>query len=399
LFDSPSTASSVVSPNASIRVPERKKRRRNPDAKTRQQAVGKKRKARNEESVIMDIDDLAGKSSAEIDAYITSLSSQGPLKAEDERRLTQAKRAKRQAKNRESAQISRIRHRDHVDLVEAQLEYQKMVAEKWREYALKLKKALEEHEIELPPPPVIPEFVPPTPSDLSIFEPARAIMRPLRTAGFCLVLFVISLGVVFNLMHHSSAESSDNKNSLVPVSAPTAEPSARVMADSSASLTQLPSASTAKGDGEPPAPDRIDVIRGSTYLSYDTEKEDSSLALVIPSTKPQAPVAMNAVVPRSGAVMPYTTKTIFGSSKPRLADRSWSLDNTSYILVNDATEFVPRSVDIEHLQPRTQPVIGILVPASSFNIPNLAPGDVVELVCDIRNATLVPQNVLARSLY
>jgi len=203
---------------------------------------------------------------------------------------------------------------------------------------------------------------------------------------------------VMNVMHHmspSSSASTENKNSLVPVTTSPAEPPARVMVDTNSQLTQIPPAT--KSEPTPP-PDSGNVIRESAYLSYDTEKDDSStLALVIPDTKQQVPA--DAVVPRSSyLVMPYATKVIFGNTKPRLADETWSLDNTSYILVNDPTEFVPRSVDLENVQARTEPVIGLLLPASSFNIPNLAPDDVVELVCGVRNATLIPRSVLARSL-
>jgi len=370
-------------------APQRKKARR----------AGKKRKSPNSEDSVVDVNDaLKGMTSAELDRLLK----EGSLEEDDKRRV---KNMKRKIRNRESAQISRIRHRDHVERIEAELAYQKKVSEMWRDYAAKMKSVMHENNIEPPPEPVIPEFVAPPPSDLSVIEAPRAsrtALRPLRTAGFCLVMLMISLGVVLNVMHGASSDNSDkNKNSLVPVSVPAPEPSARVIAaESEAPLTQLPATQSepqAKTEG-------INVIRSTTYLSYDTDKEDSSIALVIPGTKQQqansVPAASNAIVPRTGsAVMPYTTKAIFGNSKPRLADRSWTLGNTSYILVKEATEFVPRDVDLDHPQTSTEPVIGLLIPASSFNIPNLAPGDVVELVCGVKNATLVPNHVLTRALY
>jgi len=397
LFDSGVGVPAVVVPNTPVHIPERKKRRRSSEPKANKPVSGKKRKSRSEDAVAMDMTELASKTSEEIDLMIKARSSAGTLNAEDVKRL---KHIRRQVKNRESAQVSRNRHRDYVNLIEAELEYQRMVSQKFREYAESLKKRLVDNNLELPPEPIIPPFVPPSPSDASVLEPMRAVMRPLRTAGVCVVLFVLSLGIVLNMMHHMSRESSvskvgagnDSKTSLVPMPAAT-EPSARVMADSSQPVTQL---SPTEGD-QKLAPDSIDVIRKSTYLTYSTEKEDSSLALVIPNQKQEVSMTGDDVVPRG--VMPYTTKTIFGSAKPRLADRSWSLDNTSYILVNDATEFVSRDVNLDRVQARTEPVIGLLIPASSFNIPNLAPDDVVELVCGVRNATLVPRHVLSRSLF
>jgi len=383
-------ASSIVDMNSVASSPERKKQRRAPERKTR----GKKRKVRSEDSVVMNMDGLDKKTPAEIESLIESLSAQGSLNSAEESRL---RKIKRKVKNRESAQISRIRHRDHVECVEAELEYRKDVSEKWRAYALKLKAMMLANNLVPPEEPVIEEFVPPTPTDLSVLDSARSVMRPLRTAGFCLVMFVLSLGIVLNMAHHVG-NSDKNKNSLVPVPTSASEPSARVIVDSSsAPLSQLPP--TTNTVSKPPSTsESMEMMRRSTYLSYRTDKEDSSIALVIPSTKPSS--TENALVPRTGAaVMPYTTKAIFGSSKPRLADRTWTLTNSSYILVKDASEFVPRTVDLDSVPARTEPVIGFLLPASSLNIPNLAPDDVVELVCGVRNATLVPRDVLARSLY
>jgi len=381
-----------------VQVPDRKKRRRSVEPKQQQQkTVGKKRKARAEGNVVMDFENLAGMSSAELDSLLEALSAEGTLKVEDEKLL---KKAKRKIKNRESAQISRIRHRDHMQLVEAELEHEKKVNAHLRQYVDMVKGVMKQHGLEVPPEPEIPPFVPPVPSELSVAEPSRTVVRPLRIAGICLMMFVLSVGIVYNVMHHMvpTNGASDTKNSLVPVAAPAAEPSARVMVDSSSHMAQMSHASTRSSDPARP-PDSVDVIRRSAYLSYDTDKADSSLALVIPSANKQdsSTSSSNALVPRS--VMTYTTKAIFGNSKPRLADRSWTLDNTSYILINDASEFVPRSVDLGRVQARTEPVIGLLIPASSFNIPNLAPDDVVELVCGIRNATVVPRSVLSRSLY
>jgi len=397
---------STLNPFTSVQVPERKRRKRAVQPKKQpQKPAGKKRKAHSEESVVLDVDALYSKSSAELDSLLDSLSQQGTLKQEDEKLL---KKIKRQVKNRESAHISRVRHRDRMELLEAEVQHGQMVSSKLRQYVNKLKAVLEDNGIEAPPEPEIPEFVPPPPTELSLVEPARTIMRPLRTAGFCLVMFVVSVGIVFNLMHHLAPANpvvsvnnggEGSSNSLVAVSAPAAERNARVMAEANAPLSKLPEA---KSSETAQASQPIDVIRKSAYLSYDTDKEDSSLALVIPAPKDDLPEAApgNALVPHTARpVMPYTTKTIFGSSKPRLADKSWSLDNTSYILVNDASEFVPRSLDFDNVPAHTEPVIGLLIPASSFNIPNLAPDDVVELVCGVRNATLVPRSVLGRSLY
>ena len=398
----PSMVMPTVAPGATMSAPERKKRRQSPQGRTqKQKPVGKKRKAHSEESIVLDMDKLNSMNSAELEALLARLSSAGTLNADDERKL---KAIKRQVKNRESAQMSRIRHRDYLKCVEAELEHEKEVNKRLRDYVDLLKGKLLEAGGDVPPDPELPVFVPPSPSELSLVEPSRMPVRPLRTAGICLMMFVLSVGIVMNVMHHMSPSSSvttpnaDNKNSLVPVPAQPAEPSSRVMVDTSSA--QLPQISAAPKSCQPaPPPDTGNVIRESAYLSYDTEKDDSStLALVIPETK-QEQVSSDALVPRSSVfVMPYATKVIFGNAKPRLADESWALDNTSYILVNDPTEFVPRSVDLDDVQARTEPVIGLLIPASSFNIPNLAPDDVVELVCGIRNATLIPRSVLARSL-
>ena len=67
--------------------------------------------------------------------------------------------------------------------------------------------------------------------------------------------------------------------------------------------------------------------------------------------------------------------------------------------MNDATEFVPHSAEAEPLALRTEPVIGLLLPAASLNLSNCEPGDVVELVCGVRDANVVPRSILAHSLY
>ena len=139
-------------------------------------------------------------------------------------------------------------------------------------------------------------------------------------------------------------------------------------------------------------------MRRSAYLTYDTDKEDDSGALVVRSATPSP--TPRAIVPRSPVPQwDYTTKTIFGHSQPHVAGSSWALDNTSYILVNDASEFVPSSVGLGNAQASTEPVIGFLIPAASFNLTNCDPDDVVEIVCGVRNAKVVPRRVLAESLH
>jgi len=328
----------------------------------------------------------------------------------------------RQVKNRESAQASRIRRRDHLDYVEAKLKHEELVSSSWRQYSEMLKGLLLQHGVPVPPDPEIPAFVPPPPTEMSVAEPSRTLVRPLRTAGICLMLVVFSVGIIFNALHRSnpgnsiSNVSGGSDNSLVAQAA--VDPSARVIVDGSSAINQLTptsesdteittTPSMASESNQPSSESEseatsLDVIRKSTYLSYDTDKTDSSLALVVSDQKEEVanPSSVSTVVPQPTCpVLRYASKTIFGDSQPHVAGRSWSMDNTSYILVNDASEFVPRNVYSNAcVQPRTEPVIGLLLPASSFNISNTAPDDVVEVICGVRNANLVPRSVLAHSL-
>jgi len=293
-----------------------------------------------------------------------------------------------------------------------------------RDYANTLKGLLVENGLDVPPEPVIPEFVPPPPTESSIMVPSRALVRPLRTAGICLMIVVLSVGILFNAMHHPTSNNSiisgnsDNSTVSEPT---TVDPSGRVIvAPGSTPMDQLPShasesnsngnemtsnlnspatSSETSRDGEVAS---LDVIRGSAYMSYDTDKVDSSLALVIPDQKQRVPSSpsVSSIAPAIYPVLRHTSKTLFGDSQPHVADPSWTLDNTSYIIVKNPTEFVPPSVYSDRVHTRTEPVIGLLVPASSFNISNSAPDDVVELICGVRNANLVSlSRVFSKPLY
>jgi len=415
-----------IAPNSVTMAPERKKKRRQqptPKTSPKSQGSGKKRKAQSDVSEELNPDYLLQMNSVELEKLYERLKSEGRLKADDDKLL---KKIIRQVKNRESAHSSRTRRRDYMEYIEAKLKHEETVSSYLRDYANQLKHMLVQNGMEVPPEPEIPIFVPPPPSEPSIVGPSRAIVRPLRTAGICLMIVVLSVGILFNAMHHSSASNTNNSSissvsgtsdntNLVSEPTAAADPSARVIVDGNAPMDQLPPATTESTSEMEPSlsPTKseqhnsgevtsLDVIRKSTYLSYDTDKTDSSLALVIPDQKQQVPTSnsVSTLVPASCPVLRYTSKAIFGDSQPHVADRSWSLGNTSYILVNDATEFVPRSVYTNSIvQTRTEPVIGLLLPASSFNISNSAPDDVVELVCGVRNANLVPRNVLAHSLY
>ena len=351
------------------------------------------------------------------------------------------KKVLRQVKNRESAQVSRLRRRDHIEAVEAELEHEKRVSSRWHEYASALQGLLRTHGIAVPAEPEIPVFVPPEPSELTVAG-RRGLVRPLRTAGICLMVVVLSVGLFFKAVNRMDAGAQRHVNATAAPAAPATTP-----VDSPAAATALvpptPSVSTPAAPGrvlrngqDPTASEAgaasparpadlgfgsssrssgsgsgssgsnassgartAELVPESAYLSFDTEREDSSLALVVPAAKPGA--ADSALVPRKTCpVMHYTTKALFGHAQPRVADHSWALDNsTSYILVNDATEFVPRSAAADGLPLRTEPVIGLLLPAASLNLSNCEPGDVVELVCGVRDANVVPRSVFAHSLH
>jgi len=397
-------------------APERKKKRKQ-EPKTAPKQQGKKRKAQSENSEELNPEYLVQMNSVELESMYHQLQMEGRLKSEDDKLF---RKIIRQVKNRESAQISRTRRRDHMDFVEAKLKHQEMVTSYLRDYANQLKGLLVQNGLDVPPEPEIPVFVPPPPSESSLVTSSRSVGRPLRTAGICLMIVVLSVGILFNAMHRAAnpANSIQRVNDSADgkiVSESAVDPSARVIVEGNAEVAQLSQTAESNSDLAPdlksdpksePAHNgevtSLDVIRKSSYLSYQTDKADSSLALVIPDQKQQVPsqtLSVSSLVPATCPVMRYTSKAIFGDGQPRVADRSWSLDNTSYILVNDATEFVPRSVDTNSIQARTEPVIGLLLPASSFNISNTAPDDVVELICGVRNANLVPRSVLAHSLY
>jgi len=404
-------------------APERKKKRKQPEPRSppKHQNTGKKRRAQSDVSDELNPEYLVQMNSVELESMYQQLHSEGRLKGDDEKLF---KKIIRQVKNRESAQSSRTRRRDYMEYIEAKLKHEEMVSSCFRDYANHLKDILAQNGMEVPPEPEIPVFVPPPPSETGTMVSSKTIMRPLRTAGICLMLVVLSVGILFNAMHHSNSSSvspvggtSDGNNMVSEPStaAATVDPSARVIVEgSNAPMDQLPKAAPESSSEVAPSLSSseshhngevasLDVIRKSAYLSYDTDKTDSSLALVIPDQKQHVPssaaATVSTLIPASCPVMRYTTKAIFGDAEPHVADDTWTFDNTSYILVNDAAEFVPRRVYTSSLQARTEPVIGLLLPASSFNISNTAPGDVVELICGVKNANVVPRSVVSHSLF
>jgi len=414
-----SSAADVVPKSATI-APERKKKRKQqaePRPSPKRQSTGKKRRAQSDVCDELNPDYLVQMSSVELETMYQQLYSEGRLKADDDKLF---KKIIRQVKNRESAQTSRTRRRDYMEYIEAKLKHEEVVSSCLRDYANQLKDLLVQNGVEVPPEPEMPVFVPPPPSEVT----SKAIMRPLRTAGICLMLVVLSVGIVFNAMHHShpsrnisTVSNTSDSTGMVSEPAAAVDPSARVIVEGSASMDQLSKAQESNSEiapslrssPRPSEPQRhngevasLDVIRKSAYLSYDTDKADSSVsALIIPDQKQQVPPSssVSTLIPASCPVMRYTTKAIFGDAEPHVVDDSWTFDNTSYILVNDAAEFVPRRVYTSSLQARTEPVIGLILPASSFNISNTAPGDVVELICGVKNANVVPRSVVAHSLF
>lgn len=374
---------------------------------------GRQRKAAGASAEPLNQEQLLSMNSVELGQLIAAQKEQGLLSSDGVKAM---KKVLRQVKNRESAQESRLRKRDYVETMKAELEHEKKVSSTLREYVTTLQGLLSSRGIEVPPEPEMPVFVPPEPSELTVAS-RRPLMRPLRTAGICLMVVVLSVGLFFNAVNRMDVGSTRHVNATAasvttapvdsqaatlvpPVEAPQPPPSSQ---SSSVLLSghesQEPTVSAERKNASATSTCAGELVPESTYLSFDTEQTDSSLALVVP-----APTAEDgALVPRkTRPVMHRTSKALFGHAEPRVADRSWALDNsTSYILVNDATEFVPpcADADADALALRTEPVIGLLLPAASFNLSNCEPGDVVELVCRVRNANVVPRSVFAHSLH
>jgi len=296
--------------------------------------------------------------------------------------------AMRKVKNKESAKASRERNKANFKT--------------WQEYARHLKKMLEERGIEAPPEPVV----------------APDSGRFMRNAGFCVMFVILAVGIIFNAAHRTNRENSvvtsNGENSLVSQPAPQAvsqpasqadESDARVFIDSKPPLNEptppesnsqlMPSLNSVSEELAP-----VEVIRKSAYMSYDTEVDDSSLALVIPDQKQQVPPpsSVSDLVPTL-PVMVHTKRALFGEAEPPVADGSWCLDNRSYVFVKDAVEIAPRSAYRASSTVRTEPSIGLLIPASSFDIDSTDPESFVALNCLVENATLVPRSVLAHSLF
>lgn len=408
-------------------VTEKPAKKRARTAKGSQPAAGntRKQKAANEGQSEWE-KKLLEMSSVELSQYINTLEERGPLSAEMHKKL---KALLRQVKNRESAQRSRVNKSYKTEEMEARLEYEERNSSIWQNYAHTLQKLLVQHNIAFPAEPEIPAFVPPVPPELSVAVRGGA-KRTMRTAGICLMVVVLSVGLFFNAVNRMDTRAQHHVNATgtpAPVTAPGVVPpvdtptmavakvpppaSGRPLlnrqkptahaatpaepADSSLSSSNVVERNTSSDTHAHAG----ELVPESSYLSFDTEREDSSLALVVPAAKPVA--VDSALVPRKTCpVMHFTTKALFGHTQPRVADRSWTLSNdTSYILVNDATEFVPHSAEAEPLALRTEPVIGLLLPAASLNLSNCEPGDVVELVCGVRDANVVPRSILAHSLY
>jgi len=411
-------SSTDASPNSLSLAPERKKKRQASDAKSpknqraKQQRTGKKRKAQSDLYEEMNMERLLTLSSVELEDLRQRLQLEGQWTADDEKILSEALR---KVKNKESASNSRGRKRYELDCAKAELSHERLVSSSLREYANMLKSMLYEHGIEVPAEPEIPALVLPPPPPSTVIAKGTTPSRHLRTAGICLMVVVFAFGFLYMYGSSSGASISsvegNSDNNIVTQSQPV-DPSGHVIVEGKAPVGQLQPAPESNSEIAQSSNSEsgklargydsvasLDLMRKSTYLSYATDKADSSLALVVREQKQQVPTpSVSTLVPASCPVMRYATKAIFGGEQPHVADQSWCFDNTSYILVNDAAEFVPRTVSTSSLQTRTEPVIGLLLPASSFNISNTAPDDVVELICGVRNANVVPRSVLAHSL-
>jgi len=129
-----------------------------------------------------DIEELFHKSSAEVEEYARTLEEAGKLTPELDSKI---RHVCRQVKNRESAQLSRMRKRQYVTALSSALEkerneaasakiaaesataerdYERNVSQIWRSYAESLRQALIENRgnaMDIPPMPEIPVFIPP----------------------------------------------------------------------------------------------------------------------------------------------------------------------------------------------------------------------------------------------
>lgn len=370
------------------------------------------------------LQELQNRSSEDIMRMMTDLKAAEQI-TDDE--YNQLRIVLRQVKNRESANRSRKRRNDHLLNTTSRVEYEKAKNAKLLQYAHDLQALLRQHGIEYPPEPTFEPFQPPIP-----LEP-KPIRGGVRTAGICIMAVLFAVSLLCNAMHGmGTATATSQTLTLVPTDAaaaaaatasvpgtpPGADPAIGPMADAFVGRDSQVAVVSAKPEvPDTPKPPVLadpgalakyhhhagaaggEPVRRTAYLTYDTDKEDSSRALVERYSSPSPPPAERAhkrlVVPPSPRTWDYTTRAIFGRRNPHVAGSSWKLDNTSYILVNDATEFVPANAMATDGQ--AEPVIGLLVPAAALNITNSAPGDVVEILCGVRNANVVPREVLASS--
>jgi len=397
-------------------APVQKKQRRVPSPKqapVQRGTAGKKRKAPSAQDEKAELEYLKQFNSAQIEEMRRQHWDDGTYDPEEDRIL---KFGLRKAKNRESAKLSRVRQKEGASFNKALAEHNRMVADYWHKYATELKDILEHHGIEAPPEPEIPAFVPPPPTA----ETSRTLVRPLRTAGICLMFVLLSVGIFYNLIHTSSSTSStstsnngggaSSEGQLVSTST-SGGAKARV-------IVEPPASENSSNGGQPLAPDAnsqiasIDMMRKSAYLSCETDKPDSSLALVVSDQKQQIQDQVSSsssattttsnsaydMVPLADHLTPETAKAILGGNEPHIADRSWSIDNSSsYIFVNEASEFVPHTNGSRRVRTETDNVKFWFSPSSFVSSKTDSDG-IFEVTCDVRNVTFVPRSVLDGSL-
>jgi len=376
-------------------VPTQKKQRKTPSP--RQKPVGKKRKAPSDSDE--ELKEKARKrfgnlTSDEITELYRKRSEQGSLDKNEERVFKTGIRA---AKNRESAQRSRENISQVREYGFALADYHKNNEQTWREYACLLKDVLRQNGIEAPPDPVIP-----APPPVPVSSRTGANRAVFRTAGFCLMLVLFSVGVLYNVLHHEnstvSVTSGNTEGQFVSqpstATSDSADPNARVIVE--------PSTPAPEANRDQPLPDSntqiasIDMMRKSSYLSCETDKPDSSLALVVSDQKQHATPSAYDMVPTANHLTPETSKTLFGGSEPLIADHSWSVDNTSsYIFVSQANEFIPRTSKSRRIRSDS---VKFWFPPSSLDYSKPDTDGIFEVTCDVRNVTFVPRSVLDSSL-
>jgi hypothetical protein len=330
-------------------------------------SVDSKKRTRNEEkkNIALSREDLLKLSSKGLESYAQNLAASRALTQDEERQL---KRQRRLIKNRESAQLSRLRKKIYIEELEKKLNHITQQNENLTKQVQAIqieKKKLADEVLYLQA--IIKQS--PQLSAIAISN-KRQLPRNVKAAGVCLLIVLFSFGLLFNASTQSNLPFGSNRREEIPEVLPKSSLfSGRVLKsikdeESEARFNKI------SFDKEPQELE-VPISHGTKHAREDTAEPKKTKMKISEESKetPKGLVPLDDSIPRN-------------------------TNNTSYLFCPQAHHVIPANNSNQH--PSKPDVVALLIPSNMLNgtLPNYSqqenPSSLLEVSCQVLSLNIWP---------